>query len=139
MNPWIEFEKMKNEMDRLARNLSSSRKWHSSPTAFPALNISEDKSNIYIKARIPGVAPAEAEIFIEGDLLTIKGIRQPLNDNIKSFQRNEITYGPFNRAVTLPCRVEAEMITATSCNGILTITLPKEKNSLPKKISVVRG
>jgi HSP20 family protein len=138
-NPWTEFEEMKNEMERLARTLSSSRQRYSDSSAFPALNISEDDTNIYVRARMPGIAPADAEIFLEGETLTLKGEREPLTKNIKSYHRNEIAHGHFNRTITLPCKVVSDRISATTSNGILMITLPKAKPARPQKIVVTQG
>ena len=135
-NPWAEFERMRREMDSL-------RRWFSGdfPTVatavYPALNISEDQDNIYVRAEVPGVMPADLDISVEGETLLVKGERKPCTgEGEVSYHRREIECGSFSRAVTLPIRVLVEKISAASKDGILTITLPKAEEVKPKQIKV---
>jgi len=104
---------------------------------YPALLISEDEDAIHVEAEVAGVRPEDVEISIEGETLTIKGERKtPTLEEKVSYHRREVEYGTFNRAVTLPTRINVDKISARSADGILFITLPKAEEVKPKKISV---
>jgi len=137
-NPWADFEKMRREFDSLFRNLGAEAA-RGGATVFPALNISEDQQNVYVRAEIPGVTPADLEVAVEGDTLTIKGERrgiEPASGGKVSCHRREIESGRFSRALTLPTRVNPEGVTAAGKNGILLITLPKAEEVKPRRIDV---
>jgi len=138
-NPWIEFERVRREMDELARGLMGGGDGRENPTVYPALSITEDENAIYIEAEVAGVAPDAIEISLEGDTLTLKGERTPAQLQEKvSYHRREVEYGKFNRAVSLPTRIDAEKVEAQSVNGILCITLPKAEDVKPRQIKVSR-
>ncbi|HEX9714150.1 MAG TPA: Hsp20 family protein, partial [Desulfurivibrionaceae bacterium] len=75
-NPWADFERMRRELDALFQGTGPESGARPGATVFPALNISEDSTNLYVRAEIPGVAASEVEISIEGDTLTIRGERK---------------------------------------------------------------
>jgi HSP20 family protein len=109
-------------------------------TVFPALNISEDSNNIYVRAEIPGVAANLLDIAIEGDTLTVKGERETCSaDDKLSYHRRELECGHFSRAVTLPTKVQVDKVQAKAVDGIVTITLPKVEDVKPRQIKVSVG
>jgi len=138
-NPWKEFEKMRREMDLITRGLLNQRTEGERATVFPPLVISEDEHTVYIEAEIAGVKPQDLEIFVEGETLTIKGERKAAVEEKVSFHRREIEYGNFSRAVSLPARIDANRITASTVDGILHIDLAKAEEAKPKKINVIVG
>lgn len=136
-NPWIEFERMRREMDQLARGIVAGGTCVESATVYPALMIYETKDALHVEAEIPGVTPEDLEISVEGDTLSIKGERHPSTAEEKpSYHRREIEYGRFNRSINLPTRILAEKVTAKAADGILTITLPKVEEVKPKTVKV---
>jgi HSP20 family protein len=135
--PWTEFERLRQELDKWTRAFTPEETGYSSASVYPALNVTEDANNIYVDAEIPGAKAADPEIFIEGDTLTIKGERKrPAVGEKTSYHRREIDYGRYNRAITLPTKINPEKIAAKAANGILFITLPKAEEAKPKKIAV---
>jgi HSP20 family protein len=83
------------------------------------------------------VKPEEVKIFVEGNLLTIKGIKEQVAEaKAEKVHRYERTYGAFERTFTLPATVQAEKIKAGYENGVLTITLPKAEAAKPHLIKV---
>lgn len=138
-NPWAEFEKMRREMDMLARGMAGVPAGEAA-TVYPALAVSEDESTVYVRAEVAGVKPADVSVAVEGDTLTIKGERKPFATEEKvSYHRREIEYGRFSRAITLPTRVNAEAVAATLKDGILAISLPKAEEVKPRQIKVAVG
>ncbi len=136
-NPWTDFERMRREMDRLSRDYTHEPYMQSRATVYPAMNISEDADNIYVQAEIPGVDPKALKISVEGETLNLEGERKAEVISEKhSFHRREIEHGSFNRAITLPNRINIDKVEAKAVDGIILITLPKAEEVKPKTISV---
>lgn len=85
---------------------------------------------IVVKSTIAGVQPQDLEIFLNRDMLTIKGRRtheEELRD--KDFFIKECYWGKFSRTVILPSDVKAEEAKATLKDGVLTVVMPKAQHS----------
>ncbi|MGC8605155.1 MAG: Hsp20/alpha crystallin family protein [Desulfomonilaceae bacterium] len=140
-DPWLsEFARLQKNMNSLFSALSEN-----SPTSefflrrtrlFPPINIKRLEESYNILAEIPGVKADEIELSVHGDTLTIKGERKPQTHDDVSYHRRERSYGAFQRSVNLPEAVDTENIGANYKNGVLTITLPLDKASGPRKIAV---
>ncbi|MFA6283320.1 MAG: Hsp20/alpha crystallin family protein [Desulfurivibrionaceae bacterium] len=137
-NPWADFERMRRELDALFQGTGPDSSGRA--TVFPALNISENSGNLYVRAEIPGVPAGEVEISIEGDTLTIRGERKTCTTDEKcSYHRRELECGRFSRAITLPAKVQVDRIEAKAADGIITIILPKAEAVKPRQIKVNVG
>ena len=101
------------------------------------LDVYTTSEEIVIAASLPGLAPDEVDISVDGDVLTIRGeLRAPLENVDYVFQ--ERPYGTFTRKLTLNVPVEADKAEAVFENGVLTLTLPKAEETKPKTIKVKR-
>jgi HSP20 family protein len=126
--PFREIEEMKEAMDRLVDDV-----WRGRPTLtrrewVPAVDMIDKKSELLVKAELPGMDRKDIHISITGDLLTIKGERKAEKETKEEdYYCCESSYGSFSRAVSLPVGVETDKITAEYKNGILEVHLPKTK------------
>lgn len=140
-NPaWGEFERLRREMDNLfstfSRDLSPSSLWRESKL-FPLLNVIEKDDAYIVTAEIPGMQSEDLEIKIEGDTMTIKGERKPLElSSNESYHRKERATGVFQRSLTLPGNVDSENVSANYKYGVLRITLNKRKPPKSAQIAV---
>ena len=92
----------------------------------PRLDVSETKDALVVKAEIPGVEQKDINVSLQDQTLTIKGEKQQeKEEKDERWHRVERSYGSFLRAVRLPAAVDADRVTATFKNGVLTVTLPK--------------
>jgi HSP20 family protein len=142
ISPWrpFEFEKMRKEMDRLwdsflegrpARRTREGEEW------VPSLDFSETKSDLVVKAELPGIDPKDIEISLNEDVLTIKGEkRQEKEEKEEGYHLVERSYGSFTRSVRLPREVQNDKINASYKNGVLKITLPKSEETKKKEIKI---
>ena len=108
-------------------------------TFAPAVETYVDKEGKkYIcRVTLPGVELQDVQIYAQGNLLTIRGERKLANRTKEAkFFEEEIAYGAFERAVTLPEGVNVEKLTAEYVNGVLEITAPVAAAALPRKIEV---
>jgi HSP20 family protein len=147
-NPWQELEALRRDVERAFDDFGlSSRTWPlsrvsflpgSSARAYPLLNLSEDKDNVYVEALAPGIDTGTLEISVVRDTLRIAGEKQSISSDVKpeAFHRNERSAGKFVRTVDLPAEVNGDKVTAEYKNGLLLVVLPKVEAAKPKQISV---
>jgi HSP20 family protein len=104
---------------------------------FPAVNIWEDRDDLYCEAEVPGLGMNDIEVLVVGSELTIKG-RRPAADESGDvcYHRQERGFGEFTRTVALPIEVEADHVEAGLKDGVLTIRMPKAPHARPKQIPV---
>jgi HSP20 family protein len=88
-----------------------------------------------ITASVPGMNPADVEIVLEGDTLTIKGQIVGPMENVDYIAR-ERPYGKFQRILRLNIPVQADKAEATFDRGILTLVIPKQEEIKPRTIKV---
>ena len=138
--PWLEMQsemnRLRDEMDRVFGRWTHRRVPLLSQGAFPLLNVWEDESNYFVEAELPGMQLEDLEIFVNGSQLTIKGERKEPIGEKGTWHRRERGYGKFTRIFELPNVVDGEKVSAELKHGILTVTLPKQPESRPRRIEV---
>jgi HSP20 family protein len=86
---------------------------------------------------VAGVKPADVEISVEDNILTVKGkTEEEKEEKKKNYWRKEVRKGEFERAVSLPTEVKAEQAKAEFKNGMLKVSLPKTEVKKTKKVQV---
>ncbi|MGH7971638.1 MAG: Hsp20/alpha crystallin family protein [Limisphaerales bacterium] len=103
----------------------------------PALDISEDKDNVFVRVELPGMRKEDIEVSLHNGSLSISGERKS-EEKYKDAEvyRSERFFGRFQRTVMLPTEVAAEKIRAQYKDGLLDIVLPKAEEAKPKHIDV---
>jgi len=102
----------------------------------PALDLYQNNDNIVAMVELPGMRKEDIEISLHEGALTIAGERKSESSNGEKAERTERYIGKFRRSITLPTRVDANKVSATYRDGILTVTLPKAEEAKPKQIQV---
>src|SRR6266581_7471653 len=106
----------------------------------PALDLYQNNDNVVAVVELPGMRKEEIEISLHDDgTLTIAGERKREGSNGEKPERSERYVGSFRRSITLPSRVDANKVSATYRDDILTVTLPKAEEAKPKQIQVSAG
>ena len=106
----------------------------------PAADIAEDKDGLLLMLDVPGVTADGGDINFERGRLTVHAAAKPRNAGEKAeFLLQEYGVGDFRRAFELGNGVDADNITASLSDGVLTIRLPKSPDLLPRKIAVQAG
>jgi HSP20 family protein len=103
----------------------------------PALDMYENKDNLYVRLELPGMKKEDIELSLHEGSLSIAGERKG-EENAKDSEvyRAERFFGRFQRTVNLPVAVAVEKVKAQYADGILTVTLPKAEEAKPKHIDV---
>ncbi len=95
----------------------------------PALDLYQNNDNVI-------AVKEDIEISLHDGVLTIAGERRTETQGGEKAERSERYVGKFRRSITLPTRVDANKVSATYKDGILTVTLPKAEEAKPKQIQV---
>ena len=91
-----------------------------------SVDVFQKDDRIVVKSTIAGVEPKDLEIFLNRDMLTIKGKRMHEEKvDTKDFYIKDCYWGKFSRTIILPSDVKTEDAKATLRDGVLTITMPK--------------
>ena len=107
------------------------------PSWVPAVDIFEEKDRFVVRADVPGVDPADIEVSMNKGVLSVAGTRHREDrSEVHGVSRYERASGYFLRRFTLPDTANADDIKARSNNGILEISIPKQAQALPRRISV---
>lgn len=101
------------------------------------VDVYQTPTEIVIKSAMAGVKPEDIDISVTNDMITIKGKRE-LDEEIKSndYFYQECYWGSFSRSIILPMEIDADRVSASLKNGILTIRLPKIDKNKVKKIKI---
>jgi len=99
-----------------------------------ALDMYQTEKDLVVQVPLPGVKPEDVDISVTGDVLTIKAERkEERNVEEADYFYRESRYGSFSRSVSLPVDVDADKAEAEFENGMLTLTLPRQKLPGPRR------
>ena len=123
--------RLHNELDRMFDNFFSPAFFDREPFRFrgdflPSLDVTSDDKAYAMKVELPGVAPEAVKLEVNDGVLTISGEKKEETKDEQTKEVRECSYGSFTRSMTLPEDADAEHITATSKNGILTVSIPRK-------------
>ncbi|MCC5888026.1 MAG: Hsp20/alpha crystallin family protein [Gammaproteobacteria bacterium] len=130
--PFSEVRRLQNSMDRLfgQRPLAAA-------AGFPAVNLWTGADSVAITAELPGVDPADVELSVKDDVLTLRGSRRASTDDTEAaWHRRERSCGQFQRLVQLPFRVDPERVEARFADGVLEVDLKRPEADKPRRIEI---
>ena len=122
---------MPKEMDRILEMFRNSSVI--SKRNYPMINVAESENAYIVDACLPGVALEDMELTLTARSLVIKAERKSPEGR---YFRQERLAGSFQRIITLNVPVARDKVTARSENGILRVTLPKEEEVRPRRITI---
>lgn len=103
----------------------------------PRVDIHETDNAFIVEAELPGLTKDDIKLSVHESTLTLEGEKRMEEEKKgRNWHRQERAYGKFQRVFTLPSAVDADKITATFKNGVLTIELPKSEAAKPKEIPI---
>lgn len=81
---------------------------------------------IIIRALVAGVSPNDLEISITRDMVTLRGIREEMQEtHDDGYFHRELFWGSFSRTLVLPEEIAIDEAEAQEKHGLLEIKLPK--------------
>lgn len=143
---WSDFDDMfstmsqlRQYMDRVFDDSNSAaphRTWGQLAGSWPRTNLQDLGASLQLTAEVPGLSEKDIKLSIHQDVLTIAGKRATEAPEGYSVHRMERPSIDFSRSFTLPCRVNTDRASAVVRNGILTVTLEKASDAMPRQITV---
>jgi HSP20 family protein len=137
-HPFAELERMSRQMDRLSQGLMGrpGLAWRTAKV-FPAINLTEDTDNYYVRAELPGIKADALDIQAVGRNLTISGERTIASEGeTVKYHRREREAGNFSRIIGLPGDINTDKVDAKLANGMLLVTIAKADAAKPKQITI---
>ncbi|MGB3328948.1 MAG: Hsp20/alpha crystallin family protein [Thermomicrobiales bacterium] len=92
----------------------------------PALEVFETTDSFEVVAELAGMNPDEIEITVEGDVLSLRGVRpDPSTCLHRSYHESRIPYGAFSADALIPFSVDVDRAEATYQSGFLHVRIPR--------------
>lgn len=135
-DPFRELTALQSEVNRLFSRMAGGEVAERQSWT-PSIDVIETDDSIKLKAELAGMDPADINIEVQDNVLTVSGERR-FEEEVKEdrYYRIERRYGAFSRSIALPQTVDEERIEAKYENGILEVSIPKVEAAKPKKIKV---
>ena len=102
----------------------------------PALDVAAKEDEYIVWIDLPAVAPEDVKVFIDDELLVVRGVKREGVSEGKKLRR-EREYGEFVRAVALPSDVVLEQAEAKLSQGVLRIRLARRHIGTRRQIPIV--
>lgn len=103
-------------------------------TTLPATNIKETEDAFEVELSVPGFNKEDFNLKLDNELLTISAkVEDKQEETTDKYTRREFRSQSFSRTFTLSETIATEEINAKYDNGILKITLPKNKEVIENK------
>ncbi|UCF67437.1 MAG: Hsp20/alpha crystallin family protein [Acidobacteriota bacterium] len=107
---------------------------------YPAVDAWIDDDKLRVRAEVPGVDPAQIEVFVQEHQLVLRGRRREQTEKkTRHYLLREVGEGWFERRFTLPEDVDEEQIEASYDKGVLELTLRLTAPIEPRKIPIQIG
>lgn len=102
----------------------------------PNTDIFETDDALTVVMEMPGVERKDVDIRLENDVLRVEG-----RIDFSKYEGLEPVYteynvGPYARAFTLSNKIDQDQISAELDDGVLTLTLKKAKEAMPRRIAI---
>lgn len=102
----------------------------------PHTDIYETDDTLTLVMEVPGVEKKDIDVKLENDLLQVEG-----RIDFSKYEGMEPVYSEYNvghfaRSFTLSNRIDQDGINADLQNGVLTLTLRKAQQAIPRRIAV---
>ena len=102
----------------------------------PSTDIYETQDALTVVMEMPGVGKEDITVALENDRLRVEGqIAFSKYEGLEPVY-TEYNVGHYARAFTLSNKIDQEKISAQVEDGVLTLTLPKVKESQPRRIPI---
>jgi HSP20 family protein len=103
----------------------------------PPIDAWEDGDTYVVRADLPGVAPGDVTIEVEGGVVHVRGDRlaePPVSRD--ALLRSERPHGRFALALTIPPSVDPHGIEARQRDGVLEIVFRKRRAAAPGRVRI---
>ncbi len=106
-------------------------------TRIPNVDIKENENSYVIEAELPGLTEKDVEVKVENRNLFISTVKEEKKEEKKdTYLIRERSSYSFSRNFILPEDADADSITGTFKNGVLSLEISKKPEKKPKSIKI---
>lgn len=109
----------------------------------PASEASADDGSYRIAMEVPGVAEGDIDITLHEGVVTVNGKKESTKtEKGETWYFSEREFGSFSRSFRLPPDADGDKIAADLKDGVLTLTIPKRRDTSPegaRKVAITKG
>jgi len=103
-------------------------------------DVTVSEGDLVLTLDLPGLTADDVSIELVDGFLTVRGERKrPELAEGTSWLHAERAFGAFERRIAVPGGVDADAITASMDNGVLSLIVPKPERLKPKTIAIAAG
>ena len=107
----------------------------------PPMDIEEEEGQYVVTLSVPGYSQDHLKISLEEDVLQIQGALNSENESDETvggrkYHLRERYVNQFSRSLRLPAGIDEDKVGAKYDKGILTLTIQKPEEVLPKQIEI---
>ena len=103
----------------------------------PRVDVHETESSYVFTAELPGIDPADVDVTVEKNVLSIKGSKTTGKPaEATGYSSLERIGGTFERRFRLPDEVDSDRVSAKANHGLIEITVPKAEAHQPHRIAI---
>ena len=102
----------------------------------PETDIFETEDALTVVMEVPGVNKEAVDISVENEVLKVEAKIDPAKYDGMEPLYTEYNVGHFTRSLTLSNKIDRQQISARLEDGVLTLTLKKMKEAMPRRIAV---
>ena len=137
--PELYFDSIHNELNNFLRDtvlhpaFSHQLSMKKVSTWRPAVEIKQSEHDYKVKVQLPGVKKDDIDIEVDNDFMTITAEIEEEKEEKEQKEKNmkyhtcEFRYGKYKRTISFDQPIRSEDASANYKNGVLMITLPKQK------------
>lgn len=104
----------------------------------PAVNVKETDKTFELEVAVPGMKKEDFKIEVKEGMLYISAeTESKKEEKEENYTRKEFNFSSFSRSFWLPENVKANDIKANYKEGMLLVTLPKEKVKVVEKTKMI--
>jgi len=110
---------------------------YGSLTNMPKMDVIDRDKEIKVKVELPGIDKKDLDISITNNQLVIKAKTcHEEKEEKEDYLKQEISRNEIYRSVLLPADVDDNKVKTSFKNGVLELTIPKQKKSHRRRIEV---
>jgi HSP20 family protein len=124
------------DIDRLAEQVLGAQAGSARAPRLMPMDLYRSGDHYVVHADLPGVDPGSIDVSVDNNTLTIKAERTGRTEDTVDWIASERFTGTYMRQLSLGDGVDADHISATYHNGVLTVSIPVAEKAKSRRIQV---